>query len=106
MRTLTALLAALGLALALAPTAQARTYCCKVTMRYSYGSYDFKTYRIKGKISCKTVRRVLKQSIPLNKEARGWECIKNGAPRGYDVVCGGPKGAEDFSRRVGAILAE
>ena len=49
---------------------------------------------------------MLRQSIPLDKQARGWECIKRGAPRPYDVVCGGPKGAEDFSRRVGAILAE
>jgi len=40
MRTL---LAALVLALVVAPTAEARTYCGKVTMRYSYGSYDFKT---------------------------------------------------------------
>lgn len=103
MRTL---LVALVLALVVAPTAEARTYCGKVTMRYSYGSYDFKTYRIKGKITCRSVRRVLKQSIPLNKEARGWECIKRGAPRPYDVVCGGPAGAEDFSRRVGAVLAE
>ena len=103
MRTI---LAVLALALVAAPTAEARTYCGKVTMRYSYGSYDFKTYRIEGKITCKSVRRVLRQSIPLNNEARGWECIKRGAPRPYDVVCGGPKGAEDFSRRVGAVLAE
>ncbi len=103
MRTL---LVALVLALVAAPTAEARTYCGEVTMRYSYGSYDFKTYRIKGKITCKSVRRVMKQSIPLDKQARGWECIKRGAPRPYDVVCGSPKGAEDFSRRVGAVLAE
>ncbi len=103
MRTL---LASLVLALVVAPTAEARTYCGKVTMRYSYGSYDFKTYRIEGRLTCKSVRRVLRQSIPLDKQARGWECIKRGAPRPYDVVCGGPKGAEDFSRRVGAILAE
>jgi hypothetical protein len=101
-----ALLIALGLAVAVPPTAEARTYCGKVKVRYSYGSYDYKTYRIKGKISCKSVRRVLKKSIPTNKQARGWECIKNATPRPYDVMCGGPKGAEDFSRRVGAILAE
>jgi hypothetical protein len=70
---------------AAAPSAEARAYCGEVTMRYSY---------------------VLHQSIPLDKEARGWECIKRGAPRPYDVVCGGPAGAEDFSRRVGAVLAE
>ena len=63
------------------PHREARTYCGKVTMRYSYGSYDFKTYRIEGRITCKSVRRVLRQSIPLNKQARGWECIKRGAPR-------------------------
>ena len=106
MRTLTTVVTAIVLAVLAAPSAEARTYCGKVTMRYSYGSYDFKTYRIKGKISCRSVRRVLRESIPLDEQARGWECIKNGAPRPYDVVCGGPKGAEDFSRRVGAVLAE
>ena len=104
MRTLTTIVAALVLAMVAAPAAEARTSCGKITMTYGYGSYDFKTYRIKGRMSCSSVRRVLRQSIPLDKEARGWECIKRGAPRPYDVVCGSPAGAEDFSRRVGAIL--
>jgi hypothetical protein len=105
MRTLTTVVAALVLAVVAAPAAEARTSCGKITMTYGYGSYDFKTYRIKGRMSSSSVRRVLRQSIPLDKEARGWECIKRGAPRPYDVVCGSPAGAEDFSRRVGAILA-
>lgn len=106
MRIPTVLLIALGLAVAVPSTAEARTYCGKVKVRYSYGSYDYKTYRLKGKVTCKTVRRVLKKSIPLNRQARGWECIKTRVPRPYDVMCGAPRGAEDFHRRVGAILAE
>jgi hypothetical protein len=85
-----------GLVGAAAPAAEARTYCGKVTTRYSYGSYQHKTYLIKGKLSCKSVRSVLKKSIPLNDEAKGWSCIKRDQPV-YDVTC--TKG----SIKVGAI---
>jgi hypothetical protein len=96
MRILSVLVLALGLAVAVAPAAEARKYCGKVTTKYSYGSFDHKTYLIKGKMSCKSVRSVLKKSIPLDNEAKGWSCIKRDQPT-YDVTC--TRG----SRKIGAI---
>ena len=96
MRILTVVVLALGLAVAVAPAAEARKYCGKVTTKYSYGSFDHKTYLVKGKLSCKKVRAVLKKSIPLTNQAPGWKCIKRDQPT-YDVSC--TKGAI----KVGAI---
>ena len=96
MRILTSLVLALALVVAVAPAAEARKYCGKVTTKYSYGSYDHKTYLVKGKLSCKQVRRVLKESIPLTNQAKGWKCVKRDQPV-YDVSC--TKG----SVKVGAI---
>jgi hypothetical protein len=86
MRILTIVMTALVIAVVAAPSAEARKYCGKVTTKYSYGSYDHKTYLIKGKLSCKQVRAVLKKSIPLSNEAPGWNCIKRDQPT-YDVSC-------------------
>lgn len=86
MRILTIAITALVFAIVAAPSAEARKYCGKVTTKYSYGSFDHKTYLVKGKLSCKTVRSVLKKSIPLNNQAPGWKCIKRGQPT-YDVSC-------------------
>jgi hypothetical protein len=86
MRILTIVMAALVIAVVAAPSAEARKYCGKVTTKYSYGSYDHKTYLIKGKLSCKKVRAVLKKSIPLSNEAPGWSCIKRDQ-KTYDVSC-------------------
>lgn len=96
MRKFLILAVILGFVVAFAPAAEARTYCGKVTTRYSYGTYQHKTYLIRGKLSCKSVRTVLKASIPLDRHAKGWSCIKRDQPV-YDVTC--TKG----SVKVGAI---
>ena len=87
-----------------APSAEARTYCGKVTMRYSYGSYDFKTYRIEGKITLPVGPARAAPEHPAQQggarvgvhQARRAAAVRRRLRR--------PTGAEDFSRRVGAIL--
>ena len=97
MRILIIAILALLVASVAAPSAEARTYCGTVTMKYSYGSFDFKTYRIKGKISCRSVRSTMRKSIPRGDVAPGWDCVKRGAERPYDITC--TRGA----RKIGAI---
>jgi hypothetical protein len=90
MRILTILVLALGLTVALTSAAEARKYCGKVTTKYSYASYDHKTYVIKGSLGCKTVRRVMKASIPADKDAPGWKCVQSHQTpeyKAYDVTC-------------------
>jgi hypothetical protein len=98
MRILTVLVIALGLAVAVAPAAQARRYCGKVATKYSYGTYYHKTYLIKGKMTCRAVRRVLKKGIPHDGHPpAGWKCVGLHTPPPYDVTCA------NGSRKVGAI---
>ena len=97
MRILAVTVLALALAVVAAPSAEARTYCGTVTMKYSYGSFDFKTYRIKGKITCRSVRSTMRKSITRSDVAPGWDCVKRGAQRPYDITC--TRGA----RKIGAI---
>jgi len=90
MRILTIFIVALGLVVAVAPAAEARKYCGKVTTKYSYGSYDHKTYVLRGSLGCKTVRRVMKASIPADKDAKGWTCVQSHQTpeyAHYDVTC-------------------
>lgn len=91
--------------LASSPAAEARTYCGKIVEKYSHEgrSYTFKTYRLQGKMTCKWVRSFLKRTIPAISEPKGWECVKLHTPPPYDVTCGSPRRAEDFTRAVGAI---
>lgn len=91
MRILTVIVLALGLAVAVAPAAEARKYCGKVTTKYSETSiFKHKTYVLKGSLGCKTVRRVMKASIPADKDAPGWKCVQiHQRPpyEAYDVTC-------------------
>jgi hypothetical protein len=91
MRILTVLIVALGVAVAVAPAAEARKYCGKVTTKYSETSiFKHKTYVIKGSLGCKTVRRVMKESIPADKDTKGWTCVQiHQRPEyaAYDVTC-------------------
>jgi hypothetical protein len=91
MRILTTLVVALGLVVAVAPAAEARKYCGKVTTKYSETSvYKHKTYVLKGSLGCKAVRRVMKQSIPADKDTPGWKCVQiHQRPpyEAYDVTC-------------------
>jgi hypothetical protein len=91
MRILTVLVLALGLVVAGSSSAEARKYCGKVTTKYSETSvYKHKTYVLKGSLGCKTVRRVMKESIPADKDAKGWTCVQiHQRPEysAYDVTC-------------------
>ena len=91
MRILTIFIVALGLVVAVAPAAEARKYCGKVTTKYSETSiFKHKTYVLKGSLGCKTVRRVMKQSIPADKDAKGWKCVQSHQTpeyARYDVTC-------------------
>jgi hypothetical protein len=91
MRTLFSLMLALALLVAVAPAADARTYCGKVTTKYSETSiYKHKTYVLKGHLGCRTVRRVMKESIPADKDTPGWKCVQiHQRPpyEAYDVTC-------------------
>jgi hypothetical protein len=100
---LTLLATSLAVGLASSPAAEARTYCGKIVEKYSYGSFTFKTYRLKGHMTCKAVRSLLKKAIPAVKLPHGWDCVKLHTPPPYDVTCGSPVGAEDYTRAVGAI---
>src|SRR5689334_10072937 len=91
MRIFSLLVLTLALVVAVAPAAEARKYCGKVTTKYSPTSiYKHKTYVIKGSLACKTVRRVMKESIPADKDAKGWTCVQiDQTPEyaAYDVTC-------------------
>jgi hypothetical protein len=97
MRSLTIAVIALAFAVVAAPSAEARKYCGKVTTKYSYGSFDHKTYLIKGKMSCRSVRSVMRRSIPHDGRVPGWKCVALHLPPPYDVTC------TNGSRKVGAI---
>jgi hypothetical protein len=88
MRMLTSVVLALGFLVAVAPAAEARKYCGKVTTKYSSTSiFHHKTYLVKGKLSCKSVRRILQKSIPADYDSPGWSCIQLHTPPPYDVLC-------------------
>ena len=75
MRILTVLVLAFAFVVAVAPAAEARKYCGKVTTKYSPTSiFHHKTYLVKGRLSCKSVRRILKKSIPADYDSPGWSC--------------------------------
>ena len=97
-----ALVAGLGTA----PAAQARTYCGKIHMKFGDTTYTRKIYRIKGHVTCKKAKQVIRDSMKLKTYGRpkGWECVMLHTPPPYDITCGSPRGAEDFSRVVGSIL--
>jgi len=92
--------------LGVAPSAEARTYCGKVYTYSGKTKYTRKIYRLKGHFSCKTARKVIRDSMKVRTYGRpkGWECVMLHATRPYDITCGSPRGAEDYSKAIGSIL--
>jgi hypothetical protein len=94
-------------ALAAVPaTAQARTYCGHVYTYAGKTKYTRTIYRLKGHVSCTTARAVIRAS--MKKETyghpKGWSCVMLHARGPYDITCGSPRGAEDYTRAVGSVL--
>jgi hypothetical protein len=97
---------AFAVGLGAAPAAQARSYCGKLRSTFSGTTYTRKVYRLKGHVSCKAARRVIRDSMKPRTygHPKGWECVMLHTTRPYDITCGSPRGAEDYSRAVGSIL--
>jgi hypothetical protein len=91
---------------AIPAAAQARTYCGHVYTYAGKTKYTRTIYRLKGHFSCRTARSVIRAS--MNKKTygrpKGWSCIMLHASGPYDITCGSPRGAEDYTRAVGSVL--
>jgi hypothetical protein len=63
-------------------------------------------YRLKGHFSCKTARAVIRSSMNPKHfgHPRGWDCVMLHTPPPYDITCGSPADAEDYTRVVASIL--
>jgi hypothetical protein len=98
----TAFVAGLGVA----PAAQARSYCGKLHTTYGKTTYTRRVYRLKGHVSCKAARRVIRDSMKMSSygHPKGWECVMLHVPPPYDITCGSPRGAEDYSKAVASVL--
>jgi hypothetical protein len=98
----TALVAGLGTA----PAAQARTYCGKIHSTFGNTTYTRKIYVIKGHVTCKKAKQVIRDSMKRKTygHPKGWGCVMLHTAPPYDITCGSPRGAEDYSRVVGSIL--
>ncbi len=83
--------AGLALAATLAPPppeAAASKSCGKITIKYSYGSYEFKVWVYEGSVRCAKARKVMKQGIPANKpDPPGWACLQGPAGASFSDVC-------------------
>jgi hypothetical protein len=93
--------------LGVAPSAEARSYCGKVYTKSGDTTYTRKVYRLTGHVTCKWARHLIKASMVLKHyghPARGWECVMLHTRRPYDITCGSPRGAEDYSKAIGSIL--
>ena len=103
---LAVLVSALVVGLGVAPSAEARSYCGKVTVKYDK-TYTRKVYRLTGHVTCKWARHLIKASMNMKHyghPAKGWECVMLHARRPYDITCGSPRGAEDYAKAIGSIL--
>ena len=107
MRRLAALLIIAAAALAAVPAAaEARTYCGHVYTYAGKTKYTRTIYRLKGHFSCRTARAVIRASMKRSTygHPKGWSCVMLHAQGPYDITCGSPRGAEDYTRAVASIL--
>jgi hypothetical protein len=101
------ILTSLVVGLGAAPSADARTYCGKLVTKTHGSKFTRKVYVLKGHVSCKWARHLIKASMVLKHyghPARRWECVMLHAQDPYDITCGTPRGAEDYSKAIGSIL--
>jgi hypothetical protein len=106
MRRLASLLVVVAAGLVAAPEAQARTYCGHVYTYAGKTKYTRTIYRLKGHFSCRTARSVIRASMKRATygHPQGWSCVMLHSQGPYDITCGSPRGAEDYTRVVGSIL--
>jgi hypothetical protein len=103
---LAVLVTALIVGLGVAPSAEARAYCGKVSVKYDK-TYTRKVYRLQGHVTCQWARHLIKASMSpkhYGHPAKGWECVMLHAREPYDITCGSPRGAEDYAKAIGSIL--
>lgn len=87
MRTLLAIGLAATVALLAPAGAQAKARSCGTTkITYDYGSYRFAVAVTRGKLSCTTAKRIIRQGVPASgSDPRGWTCRE--ARGKYSDVC-------------------
>ena len=68
--------------------AAAAKRCGTTTVSYSYGSFRFRVSVGRGRVSCATARRVMRQGIPATRpDPRGWNCRETQPSSPYSDVC-------------------
>jgi hypothetical protein len=84
---LAAALAVLAAVLVAPSGASASRLCGHITLRSGGDVSEYRAYVIKGRVSCRRARGVLRARIARGHEARGWDCVRGSPLDLYDITC-------------------